>query len=86
MLRSFFVWCTKDGALTRFVLFLVCYGLCVMSISNMILYLNYRTLGYSWHVVLLYIVNSVELYLALAALIGLFIVVYGLGPSRSPFS
>lgn len=71
---------------TRFVLFLFCYGLCVMSVSNMILYLNYRTLGYSWHAVLLYIVNGAELYLALAALIGMFSVVYGLGPSRSPFS
>lgn len=81
-----FILCTKDGALTRFVLFLICYGLCVMSLSNIILYLNYRTLGYSWHAVLSYIVNGVELYLALAALIGMFSLVYVQGPSRSPFS
>lgn len=72
--------------MTRFVLFLFFYGLCVMSVSNMILYLNYRTLGYTWHAVLLYIVHGVELYLLLFAIIGMISVVYGLSPSRSPFS
>ncbi|AWE06441.1 hypothetical protein DCE79_03155 [Lysinibacillus sp. 2017] len=72
--------------MTRFVLFLFCYGICVMSISNIILYLNYRTLGYSWHAVLLYIFNSAELYMFFGAIIGMFIVVYALSPSRSPFS
>lgn len=72
--------------MTRFVLFLFFYGLCVMSISNIILYLNYRTLGYSWRAVLLYILHGAELYLLLLAVIGMFIVVYGLIPSRSPSS
>lgn len=72
--------------MTRFVIFLFCYGICAMSISNIILYLNYRTLGYTWHAVLLYILNSAEIYLALGAIIGMFIVVYAPSPSRSPFS
>lgn len=72
--------------MNRFVLFLFSYGMCVISCSNLILYLNYRTLGYSWTAVLLYILNSVELYIAGGALILMFIVVYGLGPSRFPFS
>lgn len=72
--------------MTRFVLFLFFYGLSVMSISNMILYLNYRTLGYSWHAVLLYIVHGAELYLLIVAIGGMISVVYGLSPSRSPFS
>lgn len=72
--------------MTRFVLFLFFYGLSVMSISNMILYLNYRTLGYSWHAVLMYIVNGAELYMLLVAIGGMISVVYGLSPSRSPFS
>lgn len=77
---------TKDGGLNRFVLFLFSYGICVMSCSNLILYLNYRTLGYSWHAVGWYILSSVELYLAFGALLTMFIVVFAQGPSRSPFS
>lgn len=73
-------------SIARFVIFLFCYGICVMSLSNIILYLNYRTLGYSWHAVMLYILNSVEMYLALGTLGIMFIVVYGLNPSRSPSS
>lgn len=57
-----------------------------MSISNIILYLNYRTLGYSWRAVMLYILNSAEFYLAIATLGIMFIVVFALTPSRSPFS
>lgn len=72
--------------MNRFVLFLFSYGMCIMAGSNLILYLNYRTLGYSWTAVCLYILHSVELYIAGGALVVMFIVVYGLGPSRSPFS
>lgn len=85
--RCFFVQLYKGGYdLTRFVLFLFFYGICVMSISNIIMYLNYRTLGYAWRAVILYILNSVEIYLLCGALCGMFIVVYALSPSRSPFS
>lgn len=70
----------------RYVLFLISYGLCIMSITQCILYLNYRTLGYSWSAVFKFLLHTTELYLALGSLIVLFSVVYDLGPSRSPSS
>lgn len=76
----------KDGVIVRFVLFLFCYGVSVVSISNCILYLNYRTLGYSWSAVGLFLLNTYEPYIAVAALCVLFIVVFDLNPWRSPSS
>ncbi len=70
----------------RYMLFLMSYGLCVMSITQCILYLNYRTLGYSWSAVFNYLLHTTEFYLAIGSLIVLFSVVYDLGPSRSPSS
>lgn len=70
----------------RYVLLLVSYGLCVMSVTQCILYLNYRTLGYSWSAVFNFLLHTAEFYLAIGSLIVLFSVVYGLGPSRSPSS
>ncbi len=70
----------------RYVVFLISYGLCVMAITNCILYLNYRTLGYSWQAVLSYIINRPEIYLAGICLAIMFIVVYDLIPSRFPSS
>ncbi|MFF5996753.1 hypothetical protein AAGS61_18750 [Lysinibacillus sp. KU-BSD001] len=67
----------------RFVLFLLSYGLCVASITQCILYLNYRTLGYSWHAVIKFLLQTVELYIALGSLIVMFAVIYDLGISRS---
>ncbi|MER1984517.1 MAG: hypothetical protein ABS948_01365 [Solibacillus sp.] len=66
--------------MNRFVLFLFSYGMCVVSCSHLILYLNYRTLGYSWTAVFYYILHAAELYIALGALVMMFIVVYGLSP------
>lgn len=70
----------------RFMLFLFSYGICVISISNLLLYLNFRTLGYSWRAVLLYILKAPELYLMMISLVVLFIVIFDLFPSRFPFS
>ena len=72
--------------MTRFFLFLFSYGLCVMNISHLILYLNYRTLGYSWRVVFMFLLQTVEFYVALGAFIILIIVVFDLNPLRSPSS
>lgn len=70
----------------RYVIFLISYGLCVIAITNCILYLNYRTLGYSWRAVLSYLINRPEIYVAGICLASMFIVVYDLIPSRSPSS
>ncbi|RQW75482.1 hypothetical protein EBB45_06435 [Lysinibacillus composti] len=70
----------------RFMVFLISYGICVVSISNLILYLNYRTLGYSWRAVANYMLGTTELYLAIVSLGILFILIFDLIPSRSPFS
>lgn len=70
----------------RFVLFLFSYGLCVISVSNLLLFLNYRTLGYSWRAVIIYILGTPELYLMICSLTVLFILIFDLYPSRFPFS
>lgn len=70
----------------RYIVFLISYGFTVLSFSNCILYLNYRTLGYSWPAVLSFIVQTAEFYIGLGSLIVLFIVVYDLIPLRPPFS
>lgn len=69
----------------RFILFLFNYGICVMSFGNLLLYLNYRTLGYSWPAVWAFILGTYELYLGIGSLIVLFILIFDLIPSRSPF-
>ena len=70
----------------RYMLLLLSYGFTVLAFSNCILYLNYRTLGYSWTAVLSFILQSVEFYVGVVSLIVLFIAVYDLIPSRSPSS
>ncbi|RUL54265.1 hypothetical protein EK386_07090 [Lysinibacillus antri] len=70
----------------RFMLFLFSYGICVISVGNLLLYLNYRTLGYSWPAVWAFIVGTHELYLAIGSIIVLFILIFDLIPSRFPFS
>ena len=70
----------------RFMVFLFSYGICVMSVGNLLLYLNYRTLGYSWQAVWSFIKTTHELYLAIGSIVVLFILIFDLIPSRSPFS
>ncbi|PYF06530.1 hypothetical protein BJ095_109103 [Ureibacillus chungkukjangi] len=69
----------------RFMLFLFSYGICVMSVGNLLLYLNYRTLGYSWSAVWAFIVTTNELYMAIGSIVILFILIFDLSPSRFPF-
>ncbi|MDI7742864.1 hypothetical protein QMK38_12700 [Lysinibacillus fusiformis] len=70
----------------RFMLFLFSYGICVMSVGNLLLYLNYRSLGYSWSAVWAFIAGTNELYLAIGSIVILFILIFDLSPSRFPFS
>lgn len=71
--------------LFRFMMFLFSYGICVISVTNLLLYLNYRTLGYSWSAVLFFIVRSHEFYLMIISLVIIFLLIFGLFPSRFPF-
>lgn len=64
-------------------MFLLSYGLLILSISNLILYLNYRTLGYSWSVVFKFLLHTTEFYLAVGACIILCSVVIDFGFDRS---
>lgn len=64
-------------------MFLLSYGLLILSIGNMILYLNYRTLGYSWTVVFKFLLNTTEFYIALGACIILCSVVIDFGFDRT---
>lgn len=64
-------------------MFLLSYGLLILSIGNMILYLNYRTLGYSWAVVFKFLLHTTEFYMALGACIILCSVVIDFGFDRS---
>lgn len=53
----------------RLFLFLMSYGLIILSVGNLILYLNYRTLGYSWIVVFKFMMHTTEFYIALGSAI-----------------
>lgn len=63
----------------RLFLFLICYGLLILSLGNLILYLNYRTLGYSWIVVFKFMVHTTEFYMAIGSAIVLCAIVFDLG-------
>lgn len=64
-------------------MFLLSYGLLILSIGNLILYLNYRTLGYSWTVVFKFLLHTTEFYLAIGACIILCSVVIDFGFDRT---
>lgn len=72
--------------MTRFFLFLISYGLLVISTSQMIIYLNYRTIGYKWDAVLYYIVRTPDFMILIVSAVTMVIIVFFRGPLRSPFS
>ena len=71
--------------ITRILLFLISYGLLVVSISHVIFYFNYRTLGYEWSQVFYFIIRTSDFALLVISAITLIITVSYRGPSRSPF-
>ena len=70
----------------RLTIFLITYFITAFALTNCILYLNYRTLGYTWLAVTKFIMQTGEFYIATIGLIILFIIVYDLIPLRSPSS
>ncbi len=67
----------------RLFLFLMSYGLIILSVGNLILYLNYRTLGYSWIVVFKFMMHTTEFYIALGSAIVLGAIVLDLRFEKS---
>lgn len=74
--------------MTRLFLFLISYGLVVITVSHMIFYFNYRSLGYEWNQIFHYIVRTADfaLFLIAAAVLVLTITVSVRAPSRPPSS
>ncbi len=70
----------------RFCLFLISYGLVVMSTTQLMIYLNYRSIGYEWRVVFYYMVRTVDFFIWLISLFILVTSVFYRGPLRFPFS
>lgn len=70
----------------RFFLFLMSYGLLVISAAQIIIYLNYRTLGYDWDAVLYYIVRTPDFAILIGSGLLMVLIVFSQGPLRSPFS
>jgi hypothetical protein len=71
--------------ITRVFLFLISYGLLVVSISHVIFYFNYRSLGYEWSQIFYFIFRTADFALLVISAITLTITVAYRGPSRSPF-
>lgn len=71
--------------MTRLFLFLISYGLIVVTVSNMILYINYKSLGYEWRQIIYFIMHTADFILFVLAAITLVLTVYVRVPSRLPF-
>ncbi|MGE7945763.1 hypothetical protein [Lysinibacillus sp. NPDC093688] len=67
----------------RLFLFLMSYGLLILSVGNLILYLNYRTLGYTWIVVFKFMAQTTAFYVAIGSAIVLCAVVFDLGYDKT---
>ncbi|WP_252502444.1 hypothetical protein [Sporosarcina sp. Marseille-Q4943] len=69
----------------RIFFFLISYGLIVITVTHMIFYFNYLSLGYSWKQILLFIVQTGDFMLFIMAVILLVITVFARVPSQTPF-
>ena len=76
----------RSDYIFRLTVFLITYVITAFALTNCILYLNYRTLGYTWAAVIKFIMHTSEFYISVGGLIILFIIVYDLTPLRSPSS
>lgn len=72
--------------MTRLFLFLISYGLIVVTVSNMIFYFNYRSLGYEWRQIFYFILHTADFTLFVLATLTLILTVYVRVPSRLPSS
>lgn len=73
-------------AITRFFIFLLSYGILVVSISHIVFYFNYRSLGYEWNQIFYFIIRTADFTMFVISAVTLFLTVSYRGPSRAPFS
>lgn len=72
--------------MTRIFLFLISYGLIVVTVSQIIFYFNYRSFGYDWYQIIYFIIHTADFALFVVATIMLILTVYVRVPSRLPSS
>lgn len=72
--------------MTRIFLFLISYGLIVVTVSQIIFYFNFRSLGYDWHQIIYFIIHTADFALFVVATIMIILTVYVRVPSRLPSS
>jgi hypothetical protein len=72
--------------MTRLLLFLISYGLIVITVSNMVFYFNYKSLGYEWDQIFYFILHTVDFALFVISAITIILTVYVRVPSRLPTS
>ena len=72
--------------MTRIFLFLISYGLIVVTVSHMIFYFNFRSFGYDWHQIIYFIIHTADFALFVVAAIMIILTVYVRVPSRLPSS
>ncbi|SER63304.1 hypothetical protein SAMN05518872_101423 [Psychrobacillus sp. OK032] len=68
----------------RILLFLISYGIAVISCSHLVLFLNFLSLGYSLSSVLVYMLQTKEFIMLCASFVALTIIVFFRGPLRLP--
>lgn len=73
-------------AITRILLFLISYGILVISTTHIILFLNYRTIGYEWKQVFHFIIRTPDFAMCILSAITLILTVVVRAPSHPPFS
>jgi hypothetical protein len=72
--------------MTRIFLFLISYGLIVVTVSQIIFYFNYRSFGYDWYQIIYFIIHTADFALFVVATIMIILTVYVRVPSRLPSS
>lgn len=72
--------------MTRVILFLISYGLIVITVSNMISYFNYVSLGYDWSQIFYFILHTADFTLFVFSAVIIILTVYVRVPSRLPSS
>lgn len=72
--------------MTRLFLFLMSYGLLVITITHMIFYFNYRSLGYEWKQIFHFIIRTADFTLFVLSALTLILTVGVRAPSRIPSS
>lgn len=71
-------------SVTRFFIFLSSYCVIVVTLANLLFYLNYSALGYDYKQIMWFILQSTDFLLLIGAIILLLLTVYVPSPSRPP--